>query len=63
MIIDKEALTELKALHLRKTGVQLTDREATEMGLNLIQATELVFGIDSQRYMCNKKSRELWTTT
>lgn len=47
MIIDAESLAELKQIYLEDTGRELSDKEALSMGHNLIEATRLVFTVET----------------
>lgn len=42
MYLPKEALEELKQIHFKKTGKQLSDEETLEMGIRVINLLRIV---------------------
>lgn len=46
MYLSKEALEELKQIHFKKTGEQLSNEEVLEMGTRLLNLLKIIVGND-----------------
>lgn len=59
-MLDQAAITEFKELYLKEYGVQLTDQQAMEYGIRLVQLVKAVCGKDlsEPRDVDNDKSKE-----